>query len=459
MIKKNILNRSEQSSWLAIFMTFVASLGGFLFGYNIAVISGALIFIAQEYGLSAAGEGFLVSILLIGAIAGASFAGFLADRWGRRSTILLTALIFILGAWLAAAAPNLNALLLGRFICGLAVGLTSMVTPLYLAEIAPPHTRGAFVSIHQLAITVGILAAYILNYVFSESALWRWMIGLAVIPSAFQFVAMLFLPETPSWLIEHRKTEQAVRVFSRIRKDREWERDIEEMKNLAPLDRKIKWSTLLKPEMRFVLAIGVFVSLFQQITGINTVIYYAPKIFQIAGFPSVSSAILATVGIGVINVIATLIAVWLLDRIGRRKLLLIGVCGMVISLLVLSAAFITQSQAIDLIAIISLMAYVSFFAIGLGAVTWVLISEIYPLRMRGRAMSIAGFVNWISNYLVALTFLDLIEYLGSGGVFLIYAAFGIAAIWFFYRYVPETKGKSLETIEASMLKKSKRSGE
>jgi sugar porter (SP) family MFS transporter len=261
---------------------------------------------------------------------------------------------------------------------------------------------------------------------------------------------MLFLPESPSWYLARGQQMKAVHAFGLLRKDQGWRSHIQEIKNLAASKKEGSWKNFFKPSFRFALMVGILLSVFQQITGINTVIYYAPKIFQMAGYNNASSAIVASLAIGTINSMLTGFSVWILDRGGRKPLLLASVCGMLVSLLCLSIAFFTHSTFIDLIAIISLMAYVGFFAIGMGPVTWVVLSEIYPLQMRGRAMGLAIFVNWLFNYFVSLTFLDLLQTLGVGGAFCFYAVICVIALWFVYRYIPETKGKSLEQIEKKL---------
>ncbi len=433
----------ERHTSYALALACTISLGGFLFGYNTSVISGALLFLTQQFSLTTFQEGLAVSIILIGALLGALCAGSLADRFGRRMITLLTALIFIIGIWAVVIASSFDMFLWGRFITGLGVGLASLTVPLYLAEIAPSHCRGAFVAMNQLAITIGIFAAYTIDYLFTPEAAWRSMFAVALIPAAIQFLGMLIFPESPSWLLAHGHREKAVLVFKRLRLDKGWEKDIGEIKTIPASREQIGWKGLLKPPIRAAVVIGLLLSIFQQITGINTVIYYAPKIFQNVGYPSASSTLFATMGIGAINVLFTLISVWLIDRIGRRPLLLIGVGGMVISLLTLSYVFFTQSAAIELFAVVSLMSYVAFFAIGLGPIAFVILSEIYPLQVRGRAMSLSIFANWLFNYLVSLTFLDLVQRLGSAGTFCLYAVIGILAFWFVYRFIPETKGKRL----------------
>ncbi|MBX3719665.1 MAG: sugar porter family MFS transporter [Parachlamydiales bacterium] len=442
----------ERFTGYTLFSVIVAAMGGFLFGYHTGIISGALIFLAPAFSLSPIDEGFVVSIILLGAIGGALISGTLADWLGRKKTILLTALIFILGATIISVSQTFFFLSIGRAVTGIAVGIISLTAPLYIAEISPPHYRGRFVSLSQLATTVGILAAYAVSLFYSHEGAWRMMFAVGVIPALVQIWALYFIPETPPWLLVKHQEKKAVAVMKKLRRDTEWEEHLSEMKRSAAPQKKGGWSALLHPKLRFVLLVGILLNCFQQITGINTVIYYAPKIFQVAGFGSAFGAILATLGVGIVNVVFSVAAVWLLDKVGRRPLLIWGVVGMVVSLLVLALAFFTESELIDLIAIVSLMTYVASFAIGLGPIPSLLLSEIYPLKIRGKAMTVGTMSNWFFNYLISLTFLDLMQHLGSAGTFCLYAAIGVVALWFFWRYIPETKGKSLEEIEASLSK-------
>ncbi len=440
----------ERFTNYTLFSVIIAAMGGFLFGYHTGIISGALIFLSPDFNLGAIDEGFIVSIILLGALGGALISGTLADWLGRKKTILLTALIFIFGATIISVSHTFFFLSLGRAFTGLAVGIISLTAPLYIAEISPPHYRGRFVSLSQLATTIGILAAYTVSLFYSHEGAWRMMFAVGVIPALIQIWALYFIPETPPWLLIKGQEEKAIAVMQKLRRDSEWEEHLSEMKSNAAPQKKEGWSALFHPKLRFVLLIGILLNCFQQITGINTVIYYAPKIFQIAGFGSAFGAILATLGVGVVNVIFSIAAVWLLDKVGRRPLLIWGVLGMVVSLLVLALAFFTGSELVDLIAIVSLMTYVASFAIGLGPIPSLLLSEIYPLKSRGKAMTVGTMSNWFFNYLISLTFLDLMQHLGSAGTFFLYAVIGIIALWFFWRYIPETKGRSLEEIEASL---------
>jgi sugar porter (SP) family MFS transporter len=437
-----------------VWIVMIAALGGLMFGYNTCVISGAVLFLKNQFSLTTFQEEMVVSVILVGALIGALGGGTVADKIGRKWTIISTAIVFVISGIILAYAPNFQVVMWGRFIGGLAVGVSSLAVPLYIAELSPPKHRGALVTANQLAITIGILFGYLIGYAFADTGNWRWMFGLTIIPGVIQLVGMIFSPESPRWLLTRGKSEKAVHVLKMLRKSGNIDREIEEIRKVAK--QKIKeggWRDLFAPVVLPALFVGVGLSVFQQITGINTVIYYAPQIFEISGFAAPSKAILASIAIGSINVLATIVSLWLLDRVGRRKLLLIGVGGMVISLLFLSLGFFSQHKELFEVSVISLMAYVAFFAIGLGPVAFLIISEIYPLHLRGKAMSLALFANWVCNFIVSLTFLSLIEAMGSGQTFILYAVIGVLAWWFVYRRVPETKGKSLEEIEITTRKK------
>ena len=438
-----------------IVISVTAALGGLLFGYDTGVISSALLFIRPAFNLSTVGQSVVAGVVLIGAALGAVVAGGLSDRFGRRPVILVTALAFLAGALLSAAAGSVAVLLSGRLLIGIAIGVASMLTPLYLAEISPAVSRGAITSLNQLCITLGILVSYLVGFAFAEvSEGWRWMLGLGAVPGAILAVGMLVLPESPRWLAGHDRMLEAEAVLHRLRSS---PREVAD--ELATLRTDLQreggqvapFSALLAPGLRPALIVGVGLAMFQQITGINTVIYFAPQIFQAAGLSSASVSILATAGVGVINVALTVVSMRLIDRVGRRELLLWSLGGMATTLLILAGGFaLGASGASAWITVLSVAAYVAFFAVGLGPVFWLLIAEIFPLAVRGRAMSLATISNWCFNLLVTITFLGLIDLCGRVGTFLVYAALTLVAIAFTATLVPETKGRSLEEIEEAL---------
>lgn len=427
----------------------ISALCGLLFGYDTGVISGAILFIQKEFALSATAQEITVSAVLIGAIAGAASGGFLADLFGRRVTTLLTAIVFAVGAIATALAPMLSWLIVGRIVVGFGIGFASFVAPLYISEIAPPNLRGGLVSLNQLAITVGIVLAYLVDYAFAGIEGWRWMLGLAVIPAIILGIGIWFVPDSPRWLMSRGSVKQAAIVLRKIRGTSNVDYELQEIQQ-GLNQQKASWSEVFSATVRPALYVGVGLAIFQQFSGINTVIYYAPQIFQLSGFQSASAAILATFSVGIINVLLTLVAIRYIDKLGRRPLLIGGLAGMALSLSMLGLAFRLphSSSALGWIAVASLMLYVGTFAISLGPIFWLLISEIYPQKVRGRAASVATMVNWGANLLVSLTFLTLLNLLGPSNTFWLYGLICLVALGFTYFLVPETKGRTLEEIES-----------
>jgi sugar porter (SP) family MFS transporter len=432
-----------------LFGAGITALGGLLFGYDTGVISGALLFIGRDFpGLTSFDKELLTSILLIGAAIGALAAGRIADRVGRRPTVLVTAALFIVGVILAALSPSYGVLVGARVLIGLAVGSASMVVPLYIGEVVPPRIRGALVSFNQLAITSGILASYLVDYGLASSQNWRLMFGLAAIPAALMFAGMLLQHESPHWLIAQGREDEARQVLRRVRDDDDIEAEITQVRELSA--RRSVFREVLNPAVRHVMIIGVALAVFQQITGINTIIYYAPTLLASAGFGN-SAALLANVVNGAVNVLMTIVAIRLLDRTGRRPLLLGGTAGMAAGMLVVALTFAIGGSHLHggsaYIAIAGLLLYTGSFAIGLGPVFWLLISEMYPVKIRGQAMSVATMANWGANFVVTISFLTLLSAIGNAGTFFLFAGLSIVALAYFQRQVPETKGRSLQEIE------------
>jgi len=425
----------------------VAALGGLLFGGDTGVISGAILFISKDFHLDTRLQEFTISVVLIGCILGAAVAGTMADRIGRRWTLFVAGIIFFVGALGSAFAPEIVTLLVSRLVVGIAIGFSSVVAPLYISEVAPADVRGALVSLYQFAITIGILAAYMVDYAFSSGGEWRWMLGLAVIPSLALVFGMLGMPESPRYLFKIGRNAEAHAELEHIHGPGDVER--EERSILESLATKAAGFEVFRdPTTRLALFIGITLAVLQQITGINTVIYYGPQIFGFAGVGSAQASIFAQTLVGTVNCLMTLVAIFLVDRVGRKPLLYVGLAGMFVGLGTLAYAFAQPhlSGSLSTIALFSMMLYVGCFAFSLGPILWLLLSEIFPLPARGLGMSLSTLGNWVGNFVVSQFFLTMIHDLGSPGTFSIYAMLCVVTAIFVRTMVPETKRELLETI-------------
>lgn len=430
----------------------IAGLAGLLFGYDTGIIAGALLTITPEFGLNSLEAGMVVGAVPIGAVAGAWFASHGADRYGRRTLILVSAAVFIGGAIVSAIAPGALILILSRVVIGMGIGVASAVAPVYISELAPADIRGSLVTFFQLAVTVGILIAYLVGYAFTDvDDGWRWMLGLGAVPAIILALGIVRLPRSPRWLMMQDDVEGAREALLRVRPAgaEAIDLEIQEIRASTGPDTS-RWSDLRRPAVKAALLVGIGLAVLQQITGINTVIYYAPTIIQSTGIDSAGSAILASLGVGIINVLMTVVALRLLDRAGRRTLLFIGVSGMSFSLFTLGLAFVNHMPETlsTVLAVGSLMLFVSSFAISLGPIFWLLNAEIYPLAVRGKAAAAGTMTNWFFNFVVSVTFLSLIDLLTETGAFWFYGLIGVVTLWFCWRFVPETKGKTLEQVDA-----------
>lgn len=433
----------------------IAALAGLLFGFDTGIISGALLFIQKDFVLSTGLKELIVSSVLFGAMFGSLASGSLTDKFGRRRLMLIISALFIFGTLIAACATEVYGILLGRIFIGFAIGIGSYTAPLYIAEVSPYELRGGLVSLNQLAITIGILCSFIINYVFTNiDGSWRWMFGIGIIPAILLSVGMFFLPESPRWLIKQNRLNEAHKTLQKLRCAQNVDHEINEIQHSLQI-KQAHFKEIFAPWILPVLFLGAIMGLIQQVTGINTIIYYAPTIFQLAGFPDASSSILATIGIGVVNVLATIFAVVYLDKLGRRPLLLTGLVGMCISLLGLSISFAIGADATVLrwLAIACTFTFIICFAFSLGAALWLLVSEIFPLEVRATAMGVAVFSCWLWNFIVSSTFLTLLNFMGPANTFLLYAIMCVLSIIFCYYKVPETKGVTLEQIEENIRKR------
>ncbi|EMA52740.1 MULTISPECIES: sugar porter family MFS transporter [Halococcus] len=454
-IADRLVNAEREHSSFVYVMAGIAALNGLLFGFDVGVISGALLYIDQTFTLSPFLEGVVTSSVLVGAMIGAATGGTLADRFGRRRLTLAGAIVFFVGSFGMALSPTIEWLIAWRVIEGVAVGVASIVGPLLISETAPSDIRGALGFLQQLMITIGILLAYVVNYAFAPEFLgivgWRWMLWFGAVPAAILAAGTYFLPESPRWLIENDRIDEARAVLSRVRGTDDIDEEIEHIRDVSETEAEGDLSDLLEPWVRPALIVGVGLAVIQQVSGINTIIYYAPTILSNIGFGDIAS-IVGTVGVGTVNVLLTVVAILLVDRVGRRPLLLVGTGGMTVMLGILGLGFFLPglSGVVGYVTLGSMIGYVGFYAISLGPVFWLLISEIYPLRIRGTAEGVASVFNWGANFLVALTFLPLINRLGEGPSFWLLGGFCLLAFVFIYSRVPETMGRSLEDIEADL---------
>jgi sugar porter (SP) family MFS transporter len=433
-------------------VALIAAVGGFLFGYDTGVIGGALLFMKGDLGLTTHGQQQLtVAILLLGAVAGAAISGWAADRFSRRRVKITSGCVYVIGALGCAFSQTYPQILAARFWLGLAVGTASFVSPMYIAEMVPPRIRGGVVSFNQLMITLGILVAYIVDWGFAGfSNNWRWMFGVAVVPGAVLAIGMYFMPFSPRWLVQKGRKDDARRVLARYRKSKDAvEKEVREIEEV--IREEFSLSELMGKAVRRMLIVGVALAVFQQIVGINTVIYYAPTILKFAGQQN-TGALTQSVFIGCTNVFFTIVAILLLDKLGRRFFLITGTSTLTVALVGLGIFFASTAvqNSVGWLALACLLVYIAGFAIGLGPVFWLMISEIFPLQMRGPAMAVCTMFNWGFNFLIAYTFLSLTTLITKQGTFWLYAFFGVCALIFFVTVVPETKDRSLEQIQSDL---------
>jgi len=433
-------------------VAIIAAIGGFLFGYDTGVIGGAMLFMKKDLGLHSHGQQQLtVAILLLGAITGALIAGWSADRISRRRTKIVSGTVYVIGAFACAFSDSYWQILASRFWLGLAVGCASFVSPMYIAELVPPRIRGGVVSFNQLMITLGILVAYIVDWGFAGfSNNWRWMFGIAAVPGAALAIGMFFMPFSPRWLIDKGREDEARDVLERYRfEEDDVDEEIQEIKDVA--EQEFSLRELAGKAVRRMMIVGVALAVFQQIVGINTVIYYAPTILKFAGQQD-TSALTQSVFIGCTNVFFTIVAILLLDRLGRRFFLLAGTATLTVALVGLGIFFASSGiqHSAGWLALVCLLVYIAGFAVGLGPVFWLMISEIFPLQMRGPAMAVCTMFNWGLNFAISYTFLTLTDVITKQGTFWLYAFFGICAVVFFATVVPETKDRSLEQIQSDL---------
>ncbi|MBW3129948.1 sugar porter family MFS transporter [Hymenobacter profundi] len=426
----------------------VAALGGLLFGFDTAIINGALVFLKKDFGLTDAQTELAASAILFGAVAGAAVAGWLTDHYGRRRLLFGAAMLFTLSALAAAIPRTLTEFVVARLAGGLAIGVASLLVPLYIAEIAPARIRGKLVTLNQLAIVTGILLAYVASYYLADLGLasWRWMFASAAAPSLLFMLTLLLVPESPRWLLGRGREAEALGTLTRLNGPAAAAAEAEEIQAALVAERG-EDANLYQPRLRQPLRIAVVLAVLQQITGINTILYYGSIIFTEYNGQSASSAIGANALIGGINFAGTVVALFVIDRVGRKPLLLFASGGMALALGALVVALQLHAPGTLLLGLI--MLYVACFAVGLGPGVWVVITEIFPNAVRGRAASLATVALWIACTLISYTFLSLVKVAGLGGAFGLYAVLSAFTFFFVWRAVPETKGRTLEEIERS----------
>ena len=456
-----------------VFLSVVAALGGFLFGYDTAVISGTIAQVTEQFGLDALQQGWYVGCALIGSIIGVLFAGILSDKFGRKSTMILSAILFSTSAIGCAVSTDFNQLVIYRIIGGVGIGVVSIISPLYISEVAVAQYRGRLVSLYQLAVTIGFLGAYLVNYqllgysmsnpdvstgwwnLVFVSEVWRGMLGMETLPAIMFFIIIFFIPESPRWLILKGREEKATNILERIyTSSKEALFQLTETKSVLSSESKSEWKLLLQPGIRKAVIIGVCIAVLGQFMGVNAVLYYGPSIFENAGL-SGGDSLFYQVLVGLVNTLTTVLALVIIDKIGRKKLVYYGVSGMVISLILIATYFIYgESWGISSIfLLIFFLFYVFCCAVSICAVVFVLLSEMYPTRVRGLAMSIAGFALWIGTYLIGQLTPWMLQNLTPAGTFILFAIMCVPYMLIVWKLVPETTGKSLEEIERHWMKK------
>jgi sugar porter (SP) family MFS transporter len=443
--------------WL---VCIVAALGGLLFGYDTAVISGAIGFLQKRFELDPKWTGWAASSALLGCVIGVAFAGVMSDRLGRKKTLIVAAVLFLISGIGTAIPRNLAEFVIFRIIGGIGVGAASITSPMYIAEISPARIRGRMVSVNQFAIVSGMLLVYFVNYFISQFGDetwnvhfgWRWMMGSEAIPSVLLLVMMFIVPESPRWLTKQKREEEAFRILAKVDGQKHAQTEMAAIKDAISHESE-SVAQLFHSRMRIVLVIGVVLAVLQQITGINVFLYYGPEIFKKLG-TSMDAALLQTVIIGAVNLAFTIIAIWTVDKLGRKPLMIIGAAGMGITLFAMGLSAFYQKT--ELWFLVFILGYMASFALSVGPVTWVILSEIFPTKIRGRAMAVAAIFLWVANYFVSQTFpmmnenAWLVEKFNRAFPFWVYGGMCVILVIFVLLFVPETKGKTLEQIEREL---------
>jgi SP family arabinose:H+ symporter-like MFS transporter len=463
MSQNNLKTVQRGSTLFLMVITLVATLGGLLFGFDMAVISGVLPFVKSQFSLSAATEGWFVSSALVGCIIGVSFSGDLSDRVGRKKMLMLAAILFLLSAIGSALSSGFTLLILARMLGGVGVGVASIVAPLYISEIAPAGIRGRLVTFYQLAITAGILVAYLTNaglLSFSLShkgsplghilnlvlvnEVWRSMLGLGTVPALLFFAGLCFVPESPRWLIQQGKNDEGIAILAKITNLASAKHDALQIQN-SKSQEKGSYKDVFSPAMRKPLLIGLLLPLFSQFSGINAVIYYGPRILSDAGI-NITNALLGQIIFGVANFLFTIIAIWKVDKMGRRPLYIVGALGATVCLFFTGVCFYTGATN-NLALVIGIILFLACFAFSIGPLKFVIASEIFPTKIRGRALALSIMVMWIADTIVGQLTPMFLGWVGPAVTFWFFSACCLLSFWVVYKMIPETKGKSLEEVQ------------
>ncbi|GIO32921.1 MULTISPECIES: sugar porter family MFS transporter [Paenibacillus] len=447
------LSGQQISMKFVTLVSIVAAIGGLLFGFDTAVVSGAVGFMQKRFDLNEFQVGWAVSSLIVGCIVGALATGVLSDKFGRKKILIMAAILFVIGSIGSAIPDTFSGFIVARMIGGLGIGITSTLCPLYNAEIAPAKYRGRLVALNQLATVTGISLVYFVNLWISGlgddawdvSTAWRWMFGAGVVPGVLFLVLLFLVPESPRWLIKQGRAAESLPILLRIHGEELAKQEVLEIKESFK-EEKGSFRQLFSPSLRMALIVGVALAILQQVTGINAVMYYAPEIFKEAG-AGTNAALIQTILVGVINLLFTILAIWLIDKVGRKALLLVGSAAMTVCLAVIGIAFHTGHASGPLV-LIFILIYVAAFAVSLGPVVWVVISEIFPNRVRGIATSISSMALWAADYVVSQAFPPMLGSAGPALTFWIFGIMSLVTVLFTWRVVPETKEKSLEEIES-----------
>lgn len=428
----------------------VGALGGFLFGYDTGIIASAQLYFAPEFHLSSTMQEVTVASLLAGAVVGVLIGGPVTDRFGRKKTLAVAAAAFIVGSLGSALAPDVSMLIVSRIVLGLCIGTSSLAVPSFIAEISPPAVRGRLVSMNQFLVTIGIFVAYLMGLALAPAEGWRWMLGLGAVPAAAMLAGIPFINETPRWLLTHGRAADARKVMGRLLPPDVIEQETQEILDASREEHSFSVRSLLGPSMRPAILLGVVVAATNQLVGVNAILYYAPTLLRRAGLGD-SASLVSTVGLGGTGVVFTVAALLVIDRLGRRPLLLTGTAGVSILLVLIGVLYLLPPSTPANVALVaSVIAYEALFNASLGISIWLINSEIFPTAIRAKAAGFGTVTHWSLNFIISISVLTLIQTITPSGLFWVFAAFGLLGFTYLYRYLPETRGRTLEDIEQKL---------